>query len=326
VRRVWLVFACLFFGSPAHALETVRFQLDWMPTGERAALYLGIRKGVFAAEGLNVVVVSGRGSSDALAKLGSGVSDIGTGGLSTLLSAKAGGDLPVTALMPIFTKQPDAIGTLSRNNISTLKDLVGKRVASGPFSSSTPMLPVVLSANGIDPASIKLQRIDPVALSGMLAEGRVDAVVLWTLEAPRYQAVVEAAGLKLIVLPWSDFGFEGYGSTLFASDAFLKAHPETVRKFVRAFMQTYRMAADDPAGAAAAQHDMVPEIDADIARSEWQATLPLVFNEVTTKDGFGTFDKARLAQSWLWVARSQGLDPKSLDPETVVDRSFIPAN
>jgi NitT/TauT family transport system substrate-binding protein len=323
---VGAVFACLLLGPATLAAETVRLQFDWLPSGEKAPFYLGVEKGLFAAEGLDVVIMPGRGTADALAKLGAGVADIGTGGLSTLLSAKASGQLPVTALMPIFTKQPDAVATVSRNNIAGLRDLVGKRVASAPFSSSTPMWPAILKANGIDPASVKLQKVDPVALPAMLAEGRVDAVMAWVNEVPRYQSVLDGVGLKLVMLPWSDFGFDGYGLTLFISDSFLKNHPETARKFVRAYLKALRMSQVDPAAAAAATHNAAHEVDVDVALGEWQATSMLVFNEVTQKDGLGVFDKTRLADTWMWVAKSEGLDPKALDPETAVDRSFLPAN
>ncbi len=321
-----LVALCLLLTRPLLAADTVRVQFDWLPSGEKAPFYLGIAKGLFAAEGLDVVILPGRGTADALAKLGSGAADIGTGGLSTLLSAKANGQLPVTALMPIFTKQPDAVATVSRNNIAGLKDLVGKRVASAPFSSSTPMWPAILTANGIDPATIRLQKIDPVALPAMLAEGKVDAVMAWVNETPRYQAVLDGVGLKLVMLPWSDFGFDGYGLTLFGSDAFLKAHSDTARKFVRAYLKALRMSETDPNAAAAATHAAAHEVDLDIALGEWQASSTLTFNEVTQKDGLGTFDKTRLADTWMWVAKSEGLDPKALDPETAVDRSFLPAN
>lgn len=325
-RGLAVTVLCLLLGHPLLAAETVKVQFDWLPSGEKAPFYLGVEKGLFAAEGLDVVILPGRGTADALAKLGAGVADVGTGGLSTLLSAKADGQLPVTAIMPIFTKQPDAVATVSRTNIASLKDLVGKRVASAPFSSSTPMWPAILKANGIDPASVKLQKVDPVALPAMLAEGRVDAVMAWVNEVPRYQAVLDGVGLKLVMLPWSDFGFDGYGLTLFASDKFLKERPETARKFVRAYLKALRMSQADPNAAAAATHSAVHEVDLDVALGEWQATSALVFNEVTQKDGLGVFDRVRLADTWLWVAKSEGLDPKMLNPETAVDRSFLPAN
>src|SRR5471032_556469 len=62
---IGFAFACLLLGHPALAAETVRLQFDWLPSGEKAAFYLGVEKGVFAAEGLDIVILPGRGTADA---------------------------------------------------------------------------------------------------------------------------------------------------------------------------------------------------------------------------------------------------------------------
>ena len=52
--------------------------------------------------------------------------------------------------------------------------------------------------------------------------------------------------------------------------------------------------------------------------------MVLEFNDVTEKDGLGVFESGRLAASWDRVSAAQGLDKAALDPETIVDRSFLP--
>ena len=52
------------------------------PGGDKAAgLSTAVQKGLFAAEGIEVTIVSGRGSSDAITKIATGAADMGTGGL-----------------------------------------------------------------------------------------------------------------------------------------------------------------------------------------------------------------------------------------------------
>ncbi|MDJ0929769.1 hypothetical protein [Breoghania sp.] len=46
-------------------------------------------------------------------------------------------------------------------------------------------------------------------------------------------------------------------------------------------------------------------------------------NDISDKDGMGTFAPELLKTSWGWVAKSQGLETGALDPETVVNRSFL---
>ncbi|WP_246225519.1 hypothetical protein [Vibrio agarilyticus] len=45
----------------AFAADKVTFQLDWLPAGEKAPVYVGIDKGIFAKHDLEVSINSGRG-------------------------------------------------------------------------------------------------------------------------------------------------------------------------------------------------------------------------------------------------------------------------
>ena len=68
LRRVLASLAVLALsagaGAPVFAAERVTFLIDWLPAGDKAVPYLGVQQGVFAEEGLDVVIQSGRGSSD----------------------------------------------------------------------------------------------------------------------------------------------------------------------------------------------------------------------------------------------------------------------
>jgi NitT/TauT family transport system substrate-binding protein len=173
-------FAILIGASaPAFAAEKVVFLIDWLPAGDKAVPYLGVQKGLFAEEGLDVTIQSGRGSSDVMTKLGTGAADIGTGGLAALLQARAQTTVPVKAVMSIYTMQPDAIFTTEDSGISTLKDIAGKTSATATFSSSNVSWPLVLKANGIDPAKVDLLKADPGALAPMLAAGKVAGTINW---------------------------------------------------------------------------------------------------------------------------------------------------
>jgi len=160
LRRVLASLAVLTLsvgaGAPAFAAERVTFLIDWLPAGDKAVPYLGVQKGVFAEEGLDVVIQSGRGSSDVVTKLATGAADMGTGGLAALLQARAQSPVPVKAILSIYTLQPDAIFTTEDSGIATLKDVAGKNIATATFSSSNVVWPLVLRANGIDPAKVEV--------------------------------------------------------------------------------------------------------------------------------------------------------------------------
>ena len=328
LRRVLASLAVLTLsvgaGAPAFAAERVTFLIDWLPAGDKAVPYLGVQKGVFAEEGLDVVIQSGRGSSDVVTKLATGAADMGTGGLAALLQARAQSPVPVKAILSIYTLQPDAIFTTEDSGIATLKDVAGKNIATATFSSSNVVWPLVLRANGIDPAKVDVLKADPGALAPMLATGKVAGTINWVTVAPAFVKTLAETGKKLKVIQWSDYGFDGYGLSLFASEKILSERPETAKKFVRAYMKATAMAIADPSAAAAAVKAMVPEIDVDVARAQFVVSVPLMVNDISKKDGAGAFEKALLAKTWKWTGEAQNIPLDKLDPETAVDRSFIP--
>jgi len=321
-----LAAACLLAATSSFALaaDKITFSIDWLPAGDKAVPYLAIQKGLFAAEGLDVSIQVGRGSSDVITKLATGTVDIGTGGLAALLQARAQDNVPVKAIYSVYTLQPDAIFTTADSGIASLKDLVGKKVATATFSSSNVVWPLVLESNGIDPAKIDLIKVDPGAMGPMLATGKVAATINWVTVAPAFEGPLGETGKKLKTLEWSNYGFDGYGLSVFASEKMIKERPEVVRKFLKAYAKATDMAIADPAAAAAALKAMVPEVDVAVATKQFAASVPLTVNAISKKDGMGVFEKTLLVKTWEWTAKSQKIALDKLDPSVAVDGSFVP--
>jgi len=309
------------FSQTALAADKVRWLNDWLPAGDKAAIYLGVEQGLFAAEGIEVEIASARGGSDVVTKLATNSADFGSAGLASLLQAKAQGEVPVVAVAPIYNKQPDAFFTTEGSGINSFKDIVGKTVATPTFSASNVVWPLLLERNGIDPASVKLLKLDPGALAPMLATGKVDATINWLTVAPGFVRALGEADKTLKTIPWSEYGFEGYGLSLVASQRFVQSHPELAKKFVKAYQQAQRNAIADPAAAAAALKKMVAEVDEQQAEEQFAASVPLMKNEISAAEGTG-FDAKRLATTWEWVAKAQGMAVDSLDPASAIDSSL----
>lgn len=327
-RRTLAAAAVALYGVCAagvvHAADKLTVQLDWLPGGDKSFVYAGVKQGFFAAEGLEVTVVPGRGSADAITKVGSGAADVGFGGISALMMAAAEGGVPVKAVMSLYSKQPDALFTTKGSGIASLKDAVGKTVATSTFSSSNTLWPVVLEANGIDAAKIKLLKVDPATLAPMLAQGKVDATINWVTVGPAFEAVLKQAGKELVVLPWSGSGLTGYGWSAMASDKTIKERPEVLKRYLRALTKALKFAMDNPDKAAADLKSMVPEADAAVIAAEFRASMPLLANEISKRDGLGAFEPKQLAATWGWVAKSMNYAPSKVDPEKLVDRGFLP--
>ena len=324
IRKLVISAALSLAASQSFAAEKVIFQLGWVPGGDNGVEYLAKTSDIFAAEGLDVTIVSGNGSADTLTKVAAGSADLGLVGMESLMSAYAETKPPVKAVFGIYNKKPDSLEVPAGSPIATFADLAGRKVAIGSYSSSNVVWPLVAKLNGLDPASVNMLKVDAAALAPMLASGQVDAILNWVTVAPLDAAVMKEAGKELVVIPWSKFGYEGYGQSIVAGESVLKDRPEVVKAFLRAYAKAAKLAIADPAVAGEAVHKAVPSVDPVVATAEFSASIPLISNEFSDKHGIGALEPGLLATTWEWVAKSQSLDPNAVDPMSVVDTSFLP--
>ncbi len=310
--------------ASAFAADKVIYQLDWLPSGEETFPYVALKEGYFAANNLDVEIRIGRGTTDVLAKMAAGNAQFGSGGLGALMQAAAQGPMPVKAVLSIFNEQPDAIFTYEGSGIKTIKDLAGKTVATATFTSSNALWPVVASLNGLDISKVRLIKADPTATAAMVANGKADALINWVTSGGGIESVFKEAGKKMVVLRWSNFGLDGYGLSLFATDAEIANHPDIVKRFVAACEKAIQFSLDHPEAAAKDLKAVVPMVDLASAIVEVNTTIPVTRNEVSQKYGMGTFDPELVKHTWRWIAKSQSYPLDKLDPEKVVVRSFVP--
>ncbi|MBV8537191.1 MAG: ABC transporter substrate-binding protein [Alphaproteobacteria bacterium] len=307
----------------ASAADHVVFQLGWLPGGDRSPVYIGVQEGFFAKENLDVKILTGRGATDVVTKLATGVADFGEAGLDSVLAAKAAGPTPITAVMAYFTKPPDALLTSTASGITSLKDAVGKKVATSPFTSSNLAWPLVLTANGVDPGSVELIKVDAAVLGSMLASGKIDAVISWITSVPPIDNMMKDAGKTLRVLPWSQYGYEGYSQCIVASDKALAERPDVARRFLKVMRQSVQFMHDNPQRAAEDVKAIVPDLDITALRAQADVAIQLAFNEVTTHDGLGMFSPERVRQTWDWVSKTNGFPPDKVDPMSAVSTKFL---
>lgn len=313
-------------GQRAMAADEVTYQLDWLPGGDKSPVYVGVQKGFFEEEGLEVSIASGRGSTDAITKIATGQADIGSADIAALMAARAQDDsVPVKVVYSIFNQAPHAFFSLEGNGISSVEDIDGKKVATSPFTSSNAFLPLVLNENGLEEDAVSLTKADPGALGPMLMNSGTDAIIAWVTNVPLFEDQAAETGNELVVVPWSDAGLELYSSSLVASETFLSERPDVARRFMKAFDKALRYTNDNPDDASAALSTMVPEVEAEVAAAQVRATMPLVFNEVSDRDGLGALTPERVTQTWDWASQAEGIPTDSLDPEVVVDRSLLEA-
>ncbi|WP_017446475.1 ABC transporter substrate-binding protein [Gayadomonas joobiniege] len=323
IKQAVIATTLFSLASTAYALEKVTYQLDWLPGGDKAPVYVGKAKGFFASQGIEVKVAQGRGSTDAITKMAAGHSDIGSADIVALLAARAAGDVPVVGVMNLFSQAPYAFFSLKKNNINSVSDLLGKKVASSPFTSSNVFFPYMMNYNGVDESKVNHIKANPGSLAPMMLSGNVDVITSWVTDSATISGQAKKLGLEVSIIPWHTVGLNIYSSSIVASEHFLKNRPEVAKKFLKAFKQAVEYTWAHPEEAGQIIHQQVPEVDAEIAANTITSIKALVFNEISKKSGLGVFEKSRLAETWRLTAIAQDYTQDQLDPETAINRRFI---
>ena len=315
-----LSFAC---GAYAQGIEKVRFQTDWIPSGEHAMYYGAWQKGIFTAEGLDISITRGYGSGDTVTKLAAGAFEFGVADLGAVLTARARQNIPVKTIATVYTYSPHSLFVLKSSGITSFKGLEGKKIGITPGNSHRLYFPKVAQKFGTDPEKIVWVNMDGAAMAAQLIARNIDAAPFYSIHHYYQNKAANAAGQEIVVLPFVKAGFSIYAASLIASDKLIAEKPETVRKFLRATKKAFEWARDNSAETCKLHVQKVPEVAMDDCLGSLRATLEFVFGEHSKKYGWGKEAPDRLAFTWQVVAESQSLDPK-WDPRQAVDTTLLP--
>ena len=120
--------------APAQ-LTKVTLQLQWFAQSQFAGYYAALDKGYYKSAGLDVKIVRGQGSTDAVKQVASGAAQMGFADTSAVIFAKANDGIPVKLVSVIYAKPPHAIYVLKESGITKPKDLEGRKLADTAFSA-----------------------------------------------------------------------------------------------------------------------------------------------------------------------------------------------
>jgi NitT/TauT family transport system substrate-binding protein len=295
------VTAVATLASAPRAAE-VTFTTDFGYNGRHAYVYLALDKGYYKAEGLEVKILRGQGSADAIKKVAAGAAQIGFADAGSLVLARANDAIPVKLVSIVYATPPHAIFALAESGITTPKDLEGKSIADTAFSAMPVIFTPYAQAAGIDATKVKWIAAESAALPSLLATGRVQAIGQFTVGEPLLAAA--AAPKKLVRLAYKDVGLDYYGNGLVATEKTISENPEMVKAFVRATLKGMRDAFENPTEAAAAISKYQKEISPEVAKGETELVRELA---VVPGQKLGVIDPARIKSTIDIVGRAYPL-------------------
>jgi ABC-type nitrate/sulfonate/bicarbonate transport system substrate-binding protein len=231
----------------------VTLTLNWVPYGEHAPFYYGIKKGFYKNEGIELDVKPGTGSGTTIQQVAQNQTTFGWADTPPLLKGISTG-MKVKSVGVFLQKGPSSIEFLSDKHISKPSDLKGKTVGGTPGDALYAVFPAWLKANGMTKDDVTVVNVDAAGKIAALAEGRVDAIMgFFHDQGPTIEA---KTGKKVDHLLYADSGLNMLGTGIVVNEQTLSGNKDLVARFVRATQKSWSEAAKDIPGAAAAMVEL----------------------------------------------------------------------
>ena len=301
-RLLFAVVVSFLAGGSALAQTKVKFTLDWKFEGQTSFMWLGLERGYFQKEGLDVQVDAGAGSASAIQRIHTGAYDAGLGDISALIEYYGNnpGQTKVQMVYLQYDEAPIAYYALKKTGLKTMSDLAGKRITGAPFEVSRKMFSIFAAAAKIAPDSVQWVTVDPSLRSTAVIKGDAD-VCGGFMNIP---LEFEQRGIsrdQLTELRVSDVGVRIYGNAVLVSTKMIEENPKAVAGLIRAINRSFREALADPVAAVKALKAREPLADEKVELQRFQLLFPAILTPRVKSAGLGNVDKAVLAKQIEYV-------------------------
>jgi NitT/TauT family transport system substrate-binding protein len=242
---------CLVAGASSAprraALTTIN--LDTLPIANGFPLDLGIKKGFFAQQGLEIKKTVLASGNDIVIAMANNQADIGyVGWVPAMIGRTQGIDFTAVAAS-------DVEGTSAADNwqnimvkgdspIRTPADLAGKTIAVNALKGvGEVMIKAALQKSGVDPNSVKLLAVSFPTMRTALANGQVDA--FWAPE-PFVTQALTLDGARVVMAPGPILSRYWPVGMYGARASWIAAHPDLAKAFRTAMNQSLTYAQGHP--------------------------------------------------------------------------------
>lgn len=232
-------------GTAAAGGELKKVTVGALPIAPTAVIHLGVEKGFFKDNGLDITLETGQGGAALVPAVIAGTMQFGTANPPSLLQARDKGlDVQVIASYTYDPKEGShAILTKAESAIKSPKDLAGKTVAINTLRSMGDLLTMeAVSEDGGDPAAVKFVELPFPNMEAALQSGQVDAV--WTPEP--FMSIIEQGGARILTHVGADT-VNGHPTMMyFTSGNLIASDPAMVGAMKKAINQSMDYAQSHP--------------------------------------------------------------------------------
>jgi NitT/TauT family transport system substrate-binding protein len=235
-------------GAPGKGLVTIT--VDTLPIANALPMDLGIKKGFFQAQGIEINKRTLQSGNDIVLALANHNGEIGYFGWVPMMIASTSG-IEISAVAASEVEGTSAADNWQNilvkgdSSIRTPSDLAGKTIAVNALKGvGEVMIKAALRKVGVNPGSVRLLAMPFPTMRTALRNGQVDAI--WTPE-PFLSQALNLDGARVVMAPGPVLGkfwpIGGYG----ALTSWSKANPAMARKFRLAINRSLTYAQGHPA-------------------------------------------------------------------------------
>jgi NitT/TauT family transport system substrate-binding protein len=313
--------------NTAAAQTPIKFSLDFKFEGPSAPFLMGIDKGYYQAEGLDVTIDTAAGSIEPIMRVASGAYDMGFGDINTLIKFRdQNPNMPIKAVFMVYNRAPFSIIARKSRGVTIPKDLEGKKLGAPAADGAFAQWKIFAQANGIDASKVAVENMGFPIREPMLAAGQVDAITGFSFSS---YINLKDRGVPLddiVMLLMADYGVDLYGNAIIVNPKFATEHPDAVKGFLRAFLKALKSTVKDPS---AAVESVIKRNDAAKKDVELERLNMALHDNILTPearaDGLGAVDAARLDKAIDQIALTYEFKAKPKGTDIFDSTSLPPA-
>lgn len=295
----------------SQAKTSVRFK--WLDQAQFAGFYTANSKNYYAENGLSVQLDPGGPDISPTQMVLSGANDFGVIGADQLVLAREKG-APLVALAVIYQKTPVALASLKESNITSPKDLEGKKTAIVYGKDEEVVYRSLLQKEGVDRSKIEET---PLTFDlNQLTSKKVDAIIVYETNEP---TLLAQQGVAINLLKPRDYGINYYADTLFTTEKMINENPELVRAFVAATMRGWEEAMRDKDSAV----NDVLRVNSSLNREHQMKLLEVSEPLVKGDEGKIGFSDASEWDKLQNILIEQGIQKKKIEINKVFTNNFL---
>jgi NitT/TauT family transport system substrate-binding protein len=308
----------------ASAGEKVIFGLDWAFVGQHVPFFVAAKKGFWTENGLDVEIVRGYGSADAVQKVAAGATTIGYGDTGALVVGRAEG-VPVKLVGMVLGLPPHAVIYKMETPINSPQDLEGKKIGAAAGDSVRRVFPAFAKLAGFDIDKVQFETIGYEIYNAELLSGRIDGLAEYYAAKPNYDAAAAENDIELGILKFADYGLGVYSNGFLVQESLIAENPDLLRSFLLGVYQGFDYAYQNPEEAVDIMMEYAPTLDRDVVMAQFLLDKPAVLNADVLANGYGHIDAEKMQRTIDIMAQAYEITENLPAAADMFTNEFLPS-